>query len=240
MTDKSFIGKGKMFLDGRFVGDVSALAISIEDERVELADYTQPGGGLYNSVRRVSNVAVTMTLHDYSADNLAMAVYGEAGINAGATVTDEAIAVGASLGMLITTASMIDTTQAVTVTTDPAGTTYVAGTDYELSAAGIITLATGNISASEALLITYTGQAGSIVQALINTAAEHELVFDGLNEAQGESPVVVKVFRAKFGGAEELPMIGDEFAALELSGDVLKDDTKNGTDESQYFTIAQA
>lgn len=243
MTDKSYIGKGQVYLDGRAIGNVSELTFSINEDKKELQDYTSSGGGLYNSLRRISGVEMSMTVHDYSAENLSVSLFGTASAVTAAAVTDESIAAPADLASgdrLVKTANLIDTSVAPVVTSDPAGTTYTVDTDYTVTASGIVILSSGTITASAALLIDYTKKAVDVVQALTTSAQEFELVFDGLNEAQSGTPVSITVFRAKFGGAQGLSVIGDEFGAMQLTGDVLKDTTITGAGLSQYLGIKAA
>lgn len=242
MTDKSYIGKGKVYLDGRQVGNVTALNFAITEEKIELKDYTSAGGGNYNSLTRIDTVTLSMTMSDYNKENLAAAVFGTASAVTATTVTDESIAAPASLtgNPLVKTAFVIDTAQTVTVTTDPAGTTYTVGTDYTVSAAGITILASGSIGTEDALLVSYTKKAVDVVEALTTTAQEYELIFDGLNEAQSGTPVVITVHRFKPGPAADLAMIGDEFAELVLTGDSLKDTSITTAGLSQYFKVQAA
>jgi len=242
MADKSYIGKGKVFLNGRAVGNVSELTFSINEEKKELPDFTSPGGGLYNSLRRITGVEMSLKMHDFSPENLAVALFGSTSAVTATTVTDESISAPATLSAdtLVTTANVIDTAQTVTVTSDPAGTTYTEDTDYTVTASGIVILAAGSISASDALLIDYTKKAVDVIQALTSSAQEYVLMFDGLNEAQSGTPVVIKVHRAKFGGAQTLGMIGDEFGEISLTGDVLKDTSITTAGLSQYAEIKQA
>lgn len=83
MPDYSYIGKGRVLIkavgasgDGTFVGDVSSLQLRITEDVKTLEDFTQVGGGAYNEVRRISAVELAATLHDFSPDNLAIALYG--------------------------------------------------------------------------------------------------------------------------------------------------------------------
>jgi len=71
----------------------------------------------------------------------------------------------------------------------------------------------------------------------MNSGDENEIVFDGLNEAQSGSPVVVDVWRAKAGAAEELALIGDEYGALTLPYALLLDTAKEAAGESGYFRV---
>lgn len=239
-TDKSYIGKGKVHLDGRFVGNVSVLDFTINEENIELTDYTNAGGGNYNSLRRIDSVEMSMTAHDLSAANLAVALFGSTSAVTSSAIVDESITAGTDLETLIRPAEVIDIAVAPVVTSDPAGTTYVVDVDYTVSAAGITPIVGGGISASDPLLITYTSKANDVIQALTTAAQEFELVFDGLNEAQSGSPVIITVYRAKFGGAQGLSMIGDEFAEIALTGDVLKDSTITSGSLSQFLKIESA
>jgi len=243
MADKSYIGAGKLYMDGRFVGNVSDLTLNFEYETKELIDYTQGGGGTYNSLERISSSGFTFTFHDYSAENLAMALYGTSAAVTAATVTDEAIAAPSDVATndgLVTTASMIDTSQTVTVTNTAATVTYTQDTDYTVSAAGVVLLAAGAIANDQDLLIDYTKKAHDLVQALTTSGGEYVMVFDGLNDAQSGDEVVVKIYRAKPSPAEGLPLIGDDFAANTVTGKVVKDTTITTTGLSQYFKIAVA
>lgn len=243
MADKSYIGAGKLYMDGRFVGNVSELTLNFEYETKELIDFTQGGGGTYNSLERISSSGFTFTFHDYSAENLAMALYGSSAAVTATAVTDESITAPSDVETndgLVTTASMIDTTQTVVLTTDPAGTTYTEDTDYTVTAAGVVLLAAGSISNDEALLIDYTKKAHDLVQALTTSGGEYVMVFDGLNDAQSGTPVVVKMYRAKPSPAEGLPLIGDDFAANTVTGKIVKDTTVTTAGLSQYFKIAVA
>lgn len=240
MSDQSFIGKGKVHLDGRFIGNVSKFTYGTSEDKKTLADFTQGGGGNYNSVIRIGDVIIALTLHDYSAENIALALFGSTSSVTAAPVVDESITSRATLDTLVKTANMIDTSVAPVVTSDPSGTTYAVETDYTVSAAGITILSTGSISASTALLVSYTKKAVDIVQALTTSGGEHELIFDGLNEAQSGAPVVITVHRAKFGPAAELGAISDDFGAVELAGEALKDTTITGAGLSQYIEIQQA
>lgn len=304
MTDFSYIGSGKVYLrkvgaaaPRLFVGNVSSLGFNIAESPIELKDYTKPGGGTYNEVRRIDSVEASLTMHDLSGDNLATALFGNTGAISVTPITDEVQTL--YLGGLVRTALPINTavapvvnaqngTDAVTradttaydlgdflvpatpngfyyeVTTagtsagtpptfpTTVGATVADGTavltcmgrvlltlntDYTVSGGGIYIEEAAAATDGEPLEIDYTPAAGSVVEALLNSAQEYELVFDGLNEARSGKPVIIEAYRVKFGPAANLPLIGDEYAALELTGKVLKDSTKNGTSVSQYFKV---
>jgi len=240
MADYSYLGSGKVYMRVAGaaeplaeLGNCSVLNFSVTENTIELRDFTNVGGGTYNEVRRVDSVEVSVTAHDLSSANLRKALFGTSTTTASGSVTDEAATAYAE--GFIPTVSPIDKTQTVTVTDSGAVTTYVDGTDYEVRDGGIYILSGTNITEGESILITYTGVAFDLVQALTQAAQEYEMVFEGLNEARSGKPVVVQAFRVKLGAAQNVSLIGEDYAALELTGNVLQDSTK-GAGLSKYFT----
>jgi hypothetical protein len=75
------------------------------------------------------------------------------------------------------------------------------------------------------------------VQALVNSGKEYELVFDGLNEARSGKRTRVRAYRVKIGALAALGLIGEEYAAMECTGKLLKDTSIVGAGISQYFKV---
>lgn len=241
--DYSYLGSGKVYLQevggsgGLLeVGNVSALAFVVNEETKELRDYTQPGGGTYNEVRRIASVELQMTGHDFSPANLARVLYGSTSALSVTPVTNEAATVLAGKGHFIATSKPAT---AITAVTNTGGsTTYVAGTDYEVRAGGIYIPTTSTIPVG-AIEIDYTPMAGDMVEALTSSGKEYRMVFGGLNEARSGKATIIEVYRARIGAARNLGFIGDEYGALEVTGKVIKDSSKVGG-ISQYFRVAIA
>ena len=84
---------------------------------------------------------------------------------------------------------------------------------------------------------TSTALGVATIEALTTGAQEFELVFAGLNEAATGKTVTVTVHKAKIGAAQGLGFIGDEFAALEITGEVLIDTSITTPGLSQFFKI---
>ncbi|HFE31937.1 MAG TPA: hypothetical protein ENJ17_01355 [Gammaproteobacteria bacterium] len=243
-TEQSYIGKGSIYLgpfDGsakaRPIGNCAKLELAISEDKKELPDYQNAGGGVANSISRISGIEASITLHDISPENLALAVFGSASAVAAGTVTDESHT--AYLGGLVRLVNLPDTSTIV-VTDSTGTTTYVLDTDYSVNEAGIVPLDTGAIVEGSTILVDYTKKAGNVVQAVVNSGQEFTMTFVGLNEAQSGKPVVVDLFRVKFSPTQGLGFIGDDFAAMDLTGSVLKDTGKTGAGISQYFKVEQA
>lgn len=250
LKNYSYIGKGPVYAQNRAggeglmpIGNVSSLELSADENKIEQQDYTQPGGGLANSVTRISSVTLSMTMLDISPRNLALALRGgvtsEAG---GSSVTGETHT--AYLGALVAfdfTPDLSDYANTLTVTYDPGGaaTTLVENTDYEVTRAGIRILeASATVVDGDTVEVAYDKAPAEIIEALTKTEQEFRLVFDGLNEAQSGKAVTLTVHRFKFSPAQGLGLISDEFAELQIEGDVLIDNSVTGTGISRYFKVA--
>lgn len=245
MADFSYIGKGQIYLGLkaggealRPIGNVGSLELTIEEEKKELPDFTSSGGGFYNTLSRVTGVTGTITMHDLSPKNLALALRGAASTVTTGAITDESHTGYA--GGLVDFAKQPDTTQTITVTSDPAGTTYVEDTDYTVTRSGIVIIAGGAITDGTAILVDYTPVAAELVQALTASANEYKMVLDGLNEARSGKATTHTMYRVKFSPVQGLSLIGDDFAGMQLTFDVLKDTTITGAGLSQYMKLAQA
>ena len=217
------------------IGNASALVFGAALDQKSLKNFRKPGGGTYAQVNRVSDVNVNITVHDLNGENLARASGGESSSRAAGTVTDESV-VAYKGGT-----TPLSRPPATITTVEPAGggAAYVDGTDYLITPGGINVLATGAIpdvvAGAANIVVAYTNTLQTVVQAMVNSGLEYELLFEGLNEAESDLPVIVHAYRVKFAPAQAINFIGDDFAALELTGTSLPDANKVGTGVSQYW-----
>lgn len=77
----------------------------------------------------------------------------------------------------------------------------------------------------------------AIIEALTTGAQTFEMTFAGINEVNTGQTVTVTVHRAKIGAAQGLNFIGDDFGALEITGEVLIDTSITAPGLSQFFKI---
>ena len=215
IKDLSYMGKGIIYL-GLYpsgpllpVGNCSALNVSITEDKKELPNYMDAGGGNRNEVSRIQSVNASITAHDLSPRNLAMALRGSTELAEPATVTGEEHTghsgalvdlawIPDPLTLLVRSADstteeisdeeqtvpsggLITTSKAIggnLVVTDSTGaTTYLLGTDYEVTADGKIqAIPTAGISESDVLKISYTGVTGTTYTA----GADYEITPAGL------------------------------------------------------------
>lgn len=238
MTTQSYIGKGSVYIAKAGdpltrIGNTSKLEFSFEEEKKELADYENTGGGIADSISRIKAVKLALTVHQLSPENLALALRGSSAASAAGAVTDEVHA-NVQVGGLVVLDKTPDTAIAYVVTDNAGTTTFTAGTDYIVRRAGLEIPAGSTIPDASTIKVDYTAVAATNVQALTATGDEVRLVFDGINEASGK-PMLVEAFRVKPGASRGWSLIGDDFSALEIEADVLKDETITGTGLSQFF-----
>ena len=74
----------------RYLENVSAFQFSFSEEEKKLADFASASGGVDASVKRISDVTGTLDMRHFTADNLALALWGTTAALAATPITDEA------------------------------------------------------------------------------------------------------------------------------------------------------
>lgn len=237
----AFKGVGKQYIEDLddskgliFVGNCNSLTYEATPEEIEEPDYTTPGGGLDNSVQRITALNITYGARHYKAANMARALYGTSVDKAAGTVTGEEHK--AYPGALI----MLDNPGATNVVVNRAagGAALVLDTDYTLDAAGFPIILEGGVvtDAGLDLEVDYSYAKHATIQALVASGKRYRHVFVGLNEARSNKPVIIEAFRIAHSPAS-LSLISDEFGGMEFTAKVEKDPTRTGTGLSQYLEI---
>jgi len=232
-----YIGVGKVHgrLAGstgafRFLGNVAQVTLKQDIDEQREQDFTRLGGGAANIVRRLKSVKADITLLSFIAANLALAVAGSVTAVTTGTVTDE-VKKGYKGSLL----RLDFPPSAVASVKNSAGsTTYVAGTDYDMSPGGLSIPTGSSITDAADLKITYTKAAHDRIEAAVNTATVLEMVVEGLNEVDGGAAVVTDMWRVSFPPASELALIGDKLGELKFTCELLADSTK-GSGVSAFF-----
>lgn len=229
-VQENYIGSGICYLNGRDIGNVTALNLSIDQETKEKPN-NRGGGGNIASSTRISSVKLNLTMDSFSNDNLAVALRGKVDVEASQAIVDE-IATAVVPG-LAQTDLMIDVSQSVTVK-DDADQTLTAGTDYEVSAAGILAIEGGAIIDGDTIKVSYQSKAATALEAMVNSGQEFRFAFDGLNDHNGKKSVVT-AYRFKPSPTSGLDLIGDEYGEFQIEGELLADSTIVGVGKSQFF-----
>lgn len=243
MKDHSYLGSGKLLIREfgaatafEEVGNCSALTFSPQEEKKNLVDYTNPGGGNRNEVARLTGVEAAYTFHDFAAENFARALRSSVTTVVAGNVTDEdVVAYKGGFTPLAKVATGITTVKGAS-----GATTYTVGTDYEFRDGGIFIPTGSSIPAPVAgaanIKVTYANAAQKRVEALTQSAKQYEMLFVGLNEAQSGKRVRVHAHKVSGGLLASMGLIGEDYGAGEVTGGLMADTTK-GTGLSQYFTV---
>lgn len=240
--DKSYIGVGKVHVRQfgvqaalRFVGNVSAFTLKHNLNILKQPDYTRLGGGTAKQVERIDSVVADMTWLSFVPENFALATAGTTNEVTGTTVTAEsAWAYKDSFVPLAHPPSAI-----TTVTSDPTGTTYVAGDDYELSPGGLYIPAGSAIpdaTTAGNILVTYQSATYDKVEAAVRTSTQLYLTIEGLNEADSGKPVLIDCWKLSMPPAAQISLIGNTFGELAVSAELLKDSTRGAGLSALYRT----
>jgi len=244
MEDKSYIGSGNILIREKGsaapfveVGNCSALTLSPQENVLQQQDYTKPGGGLRNQVRRVTGVDMAYTFHDFAPENFARALRANVETVAAGTVTSEqAVAYKGGYTPLAKIATAI-----TSVVPAGGGTAFTAGDDYELRDGQLYipsdSAITDPVAGAANVEVTYTYAAQKKVQALVNPNKQYEVVFMGLNEAQSGKRTRITCHKVSGGVLQSFAALGEDYGAGEVNGALLADTSKTGVGISQYATI---
>lgn len=217
-------------------GLVDQVSIQVTEQAITLPDRTQSGGGVYKEIRRIDSMNLTMNLREFNPTQLARALFGTTNDTPTAAIEDEEHT--AYPGTFIPLAHPGPYT-ALTVTLDDTSETAVASSNYDVVPGGIfIKEDAADIETSGTdILVNYTHPRYHRIEALVQSAPELEIIFAGVNEAASDKQVNVRLHKVRLGAVADLQLLsGDDFGALQLTGQVLKDTTKTSEGISQYFT----
>lgn len=228
-------------------GNVSALSIAVATSVMEHKESHSGQRGTDKRLTTETTVTLSMTVENFVARNLASALRGtDNQIEAGTVVAEK---IGVYLGKVVGF-KFINVSDVVVTREAAALTPYVdADTpfDYEVNLeAGSIRFNDGvatplailtSVDEGKEATVAYSYTAQARVDALTEGVKELYLRFEGLNTAEGNSPVIVDVFKFNTDPLRELSLIGDGIQQFVLEGSVLADTTKNVG--SKYFNTKQ-
>jgi hypothetical protein len=248
-TDHYYSGQGVVLLAQRDtagnpkgftpVGNVSDLKLSVAVSTLEHKESKTGQRATDLRLTTETKCSLSMTVENFIAANLADALRGTSTTVAAGTASSETLKfytgkITALAKAKVSTVS-VATTDVVPVTL----TAYVDDVtdwDYRVNPEagsilinpntatwdGLTTIGTGGID----LQVTYDSAAQFRVDALTEGAKELYMRFEGLNTADGNSPVVVEVFKFLVDPLKELALISDSVQQFVLEGSVLADATK--------------
>ena len=216
------------------IGNVSDLKISVSVSTIEHKESQTGQRAIDLRLTTETKSALSMTVENFIAANLADALRGSNTTIAGGTVT--ALPVKAYLGKVVALKHL----RVSNVVVHDGATPLTLGTDYFVNAeAGSLKFASviAGVVDGDTLTVGYSYGSQVQVDALTEGAKELYMRFEGLNTAEGNVPVVVEVFKFLTDPLKELSLISDAIQQFTLEGSVLADSTK--TTGSKFFRVTK-
>lgn len=172
----------------------------------------------------------TLTVSAVTSGTVAVGqVIAGSGVTVGTTITGLGTGTGGT-GTYTVSATQTVSSTAITAT----GPTYAANTDYVMSAAGIFVPASSTIPEGTPLKVTYTYPAHAVIEGATSTSKVLEVTFEGMNDAESASPVLVDFWRMQCPAADEIALISAEPAGFKFQAELLKDSSK-GSGVSAFY-----
>jgi hypothetical protein len=241
------LGSGRLYIDRfvsgaasgneRFVGNCTAFEIKPSTQRIEKRSSVDSARAVLRSDVTAADLDISITLDEFNAENLALALFGEAGLytQTGASVTDEAHA-NVQQGSYVRLAYR--GISSVVVTSDPAGTTYDVTDDYTVDAVeGRIYIVPGGAIADDAEILVdyaYETQSKTAVRGVVASSIKALLRYVSDNPDSPEHSLLV--WRAALSGESAVGLISDNYANFQLTGKVESDADTHPT-EPHYRII---
>lgn len=214
------------------VGNVPDLKITVATSVLEHKESHTGQRGTDLRLTTETKVALSMTMENFVAENLARVSRGLSTKIAAGSVT------GGTIKAYLGTVVALPHINVSAVVIEKGVTPLVEGTDYWVNEdAGSVKFADTIVSVTdgEALTIDYAYAAQYKVDALTEGTKELYMRFEGLNTAEGNSPVVIDVFKFSTDPFKELALISDGVQSFVLEGSVLADTTRSSG--SLYFVV---
>lgn len=235
------VGSGLPFTP---VGLCSTVQQTHETNDLTLSDATNPLGGTYDKLEKITRMGIQLNMREIFPRNLAIQIYGTVYDVPSTTVTEESHVV--QVGGTCMLAKMPLTIDEI-VDTATGAITYVEDVDYKLTGAGFEVLEGGDlataIAAAEAseetfsVDVSYTSADYDEIEAITNSGEEWELMFEGANAVGQKGKINAHYWRVRFGLAESMDFISvDDFMGQTVTAEVLAD-TGRGAGRSAYMKI---
>lgn len=251
-TEYFYYGQGKLSIAVRnslagtighyvWAGDVSAFSLK---PTVELIKHRESNSGQNSLIRNVSHARdlnIDITFAEFRPGGLARDLYGNNVVVPAGTVTGESLPVGLLVGDEV---RLANPGVSAVVITDSAGTpaTLVAGTDYivDLNFGKVTILNVGTYVQPFKAAYSY----GKRTDTGILTAAQPEiaLLYEGVNLAENNAPVIAEIYKVAPAVAQEIMLIttGTDTAGRQVTGAALLDSLRPATGPlGQFGRITQ-
>lgn len=214
----------------RDIGNVPELKLSFETSVIEHKE-SRTGNRLVDMrLATDKTCSVSITLDGFDPETLKTAMYATVTTVAAGTVTAESVT--ARLGKVVKLAKIGATNVVVKGTGAKSDVTYVLDENYTVNGSSIYFMtaaeqtaasAVASITDADALAVDYSNAAQTNTQAFKDSQKTYSLMFEGLNTADGNAPVVVTIPNFRPDPLKDLSLISAELQSFQLEGAALAD-----------------
>lgn len=213
-------------IEVRSPGNVADLKLSLKTEVLEHFESQSGQRSLDHRMIKSKSATVSMSVEEFTKENLALALYGTAVASTGGTVTDEPI--GGATPMVGDRYFLAHPKVSTLVVKDSAGTaaTLALGTQYTVDTdfGAVQFLDTTGLTAP--FKASYAFGDVSEIGIFTQPLPERYLRLEGLNTAQSNARVLVELYRVAFDPLKELALISNDYNKFDLEGSLLADSSK--------------
>lgn len=220
-------------IEVRSPGNVAELKLALKTEVLEHYESQSGQRTLDHRMVKQKSATVSLTLEEFTKENLALALYGhhvtgQAGTVNGEPVGGAAPVVGDRYFLAHPkVSSLVLKDSSATPATLASGVDYTADPDF--GALQFLRLDDGGSPVVQYTLpfkASYSFGAATWVGIFTQPLPERYLRLEGINTAQGNAKVLVELYRVAFDPLKELALISDDLNKFEMEGSLLADPTK--------------
>ena len=205
------------------LGNATKVEFSAEaGNEVKISNLRVQNGGDRASIKRGGSFKLALSLTDFSPFNIGLITNGLVKIVDSATATESSKVVYKDYGLAAPTKGIIKT-----LTSVKSGTkTLVEGKDYVLSNGNILLdNESADIKINDTVEVEYMAARAFQISAGQSTSTTWEFALTGINEFTGKAAKAI-AYAVKFDAEGTIPLIGEDFTTLELTGTVLSEGGK--------------
>lgn len=214
----------------RDVGNVPELKLSFSTNVLEHKEARTGNRLIDMRLATDKTCTASITLEGFDPETLKTAMYATVTTDIAGTVTAEALT--ARLGKVLKLAKIGATSVVLKGTGANSAITYQLDKNYTVNGSSIYIMtaaeqtaaaATNSIADAAVLTVAYSYAAQTSTQAFKDSQKTYSLMFEGLNTADSNSPVVVTIPNFRPDPLKDLSLISNEFQSFAMEGAALAD-----------------
>lgn len=220
-------------IEVRSPGNVAELKLSLKTDVLEHYESQSGQRTLDHRMVKQKSASVTLTIEEFTKENLALALYGNFLVASPGSVSNEEV--GGSNPALTERYFLAHPKIGSLVLQDSSATpaTLIEGLDYtvdkDFGALQLLRLHDGGsppVPYTAPLRASYTFGTSTEIGIFTQALPERYLRLEGLNTAQANAKVLVELYRVAFDPLKEISFISNDYNKFEMEGSLLADASK--------------